>query len=72
MKKIINVLIALLLAVPGYSQQVEMADKMRSEGKIYVLVWIILTILAGLVVYLITIDRKATRLERKLGQNKGR
>ncbi len=70
MKKIINALVTLMLAIPAYSQEVEMADKMRSEGKIYVLVWIILTILAGLVVYLITIDRKASRLEKKLGQNK--
>jgi CcmD family protein len=47
-----------------------MADKMRSEGKIYVLVAIILVILLGLVVYLVMIDRKATRLEKRLDENK--
>jgi hypothetical protein len=56
----------LLILTPGYSQEVEMADTMRSEGKIYVVVAIVLLILAGLIGYLVMIDRKATRLERKL------
>lgn len=41
----------------------EMADTMRSEGKIYVLVAIILIILGGLFAYLFTLDRKIGRLE---------
>jgi hypothetical protein len=45
---------------------VEMADVMRSEGKIYVLVGIIVIIFAGIIVYLITIDRKISKLERNL------
>ena len=40
-----------------------MADAMRSEGKIYVLVAIILIILGGLFVYLFTLDRKIGQLE---------
>lgn len=59
-------LLLLFLFIPGYSQEVEMADTMRSEGKIYVVVAIVLLILAGLIAYLVMIDRKATRLERKL------
>lgn len=43
----------------------EMADLMRSEGKIYVVVTIILIILAGLLVYLFTLDRKISRLEKE-------
>ena len=70
MKKLSNVLFALLLTSPVYAQEVEMADKMRSEGKIYVLVAIILIILLGLLVYLVMIDRKATRLEKRLEENK--
>ncbi|HWA34301.1 MAG TPA: hypothetical protein VG737_09245 [Cyclobacteriaceae bacterium] len=62
--------VLLLLLTPGYSQGVEMADNMRSEGKIYVVVAILLLILAGLIGYLILIDRKATRLERKLEEKK--
>ncbi|MCH6201503.1 CcmD family protein [Aquiflexum sp. LQ15W] len=45
---------------------VEMADVMRSEGKIYVLVGIIGIVFAGLLVYVISTDRKVSRLEKAL------
>jgi multisubunit Na+/H+ antiporter MnhB subunit len=45
---------------------VDMADVMRSEGKIYVLVGIIVIIFAGIIVYLINTDRKISKLERNL------
>lgn len=49
-------------------EKVEMADTMRSEGKIYVVVAILLIILLGLIGYLVTIDRKVTRLEKRVDQ----
>jgi len=52
------------------SAQPEMADAMRSEGKIYVVVAILLIIFAGLVVYLVMLDRKVTRIEKKLPEKK--
>ncbi len=70
MKKLNSLLTFLLLAVPGYSQEVEMADTMRSEGKIYVVVSVILAVMAGLIGYLIYIDRKTSRLEQKMNQNR--
>lgn len=45
---------------------VEMADIMRSEGKIYVLVGIIGIVLGGILVYVIYTDRKITKLEKQL------
>ena len=45
-------------------QKVEMADTMRSNGKIYVVVAIILTIFAGLIIYLVRLDRKISKLEK--------
>jgi len=45
---------------------VEMADVIRSEGKIYVLVGIIGIVFAGLLVYVINTDRKVTRIEKAL------
>jgi hypothetical protein len=45
-----------------------MADTMRSEGKIYVVVAILLVILIGLIAYLIMLDRKITRIEKKLSE----
>ena len=44
----------------------EMADALRQDGKIYVVVAVIVVILVGLLVYLISIDRKVSRLEREL------
>lgn len=48
------------------AQEVEMADTMRSEGKIYVVVAILVLILAGLIGYLITIDKKVSNLEKRI------
>jgi len=42
----------------------EMADSMRSNGKIYVVVVVLLIILAGLYFYLIQVDRRLSRLEK--------
>lgn len=73
MKKIGNLvscLFLLLISAPGFSQNAEMADAMRSEGKIYVLVAIIAVVLSGLIAYLVYLDRKTARLEEKLRNNK--
>jgi CcmD family protein len=56
-----------LVTAADYSNStVEMADVMRSEGKIYVLVGIILIIFAGISVYLVSTDRKISKLEKNL------
>ena len=44
--------------------KVEMADTMRSNGKIYVVVAVCLTILIGLFLYVLVLDRKMTRIEK--------
>ena len=70
MEKIIRklpVLILLFLSPVAFGQeQVQMADTMRSEGKIYVVVAIILIILAGLITYLFLLDRKVNKLEKRI------
>ncbi|MFC4870107.1 CcmD family protein [Negadavirga shengliensis] len=45
--------------------RVEMADKMREEGKIYVLMGIIGIVLGGILVYVIYTDRKISNLEKQ-------
>ncbi len=45
--------------------QVEMADLMRSEGKIYVVVAGLLIVVAGFLAYLYLLDRKITKLEKE-------
>jgi hypothetical protein len=47
------------------SNGVEMADTLRSNGKIYVVVAVLLIILTGLIIFLIRIDRKISKLEKK-------
>ncbi len=42
----------------------EMADVMRSNGKIYVVVLVLATIFAGLIIYLIRLDKKISKLEK--------
>lgn len=37
---------------------------MRSEGKIYVVMAVVITILAGLLIYVVRLDRKITKLEK--------
>jgi hypothetical protein len=47
------------------AQEVKMADVMKENGKIYVVIAVMLTILVGLVLYLIRLDRKISKLEKK-------
>ena len=57
---------AVLLSTAGYAQEkAEMADLMRSNGKIYVVVAVCLTILIGLFLYIFMIDRKMSRIEKE-------
>ena len=59
----------LLLTVINQAQtggnKVEMADTMRSNGRIYVVVAVVVVILLGLVLYLVRLDKKITRLEKE-------
>jgi hypothetical protein len=63
-------LLFILGTINSFGQDAEMADTMRSEGKIYVVVAIILLILAGILAYLFTLDRKISGLEKKLMEKK--
>jgi hypothetical protein len=68
MKKLIKNILGLLLvsAVCNAQSDVQMADGMRAEGKIYVVVAIILIVLSGLIFYLVMLDRKVKKLENLL------
>jgi hypothetical protein len=58
--------IAILITAPVLAQpsETEMADIMRSNGKIYVVVAVLATILTGLILYLVSLDRRIRRMER--------
>ncbi len=44
----------------------EMADGLRQSGKIYVVVAAVVVIVAGLLFYLISLDRKVSKLEQEI------
>ncbi len=46
-------------------KQSSFGEMMRSSGRIYVVVAVMLTILAGLILYLVRLDRKITKLEKE-------
>jgi len=46
-------------------QRIEMADQLRANGKIYVVVTVVVIILLGLILYVARLDRKITRLEKE-------
>ena len=71
MKKIVSLFLLFSVTLSAQSQEVEMADSMRSNGKIYGVVAIMLVILLGLLIYLVSIDKKVSRLEKKL-EGKGK
>jgi len=45
---------------------VDMADTMRSEGKIYVVVLIVAIVFTGLIIFAILSDRKISKLEKEI------
>ena len=68
LQKVALFCMTLLLQLAALAQDtgsVEMADAMRQNGKIYVVVAVILTIFAGIIIYLIRLDRKITKLEKE-------
>ncbi len=69
MKKINSILLALivsLLPIVSYGQGnvEEMADVMRSNGKIFVVIGVIAIILTGILIFLLMIDKKVRVLEK--------
>lgn len=69
MKKIIYLIVCFFISLCLYAQdslsQNENPTGLRAEGKIYVVMAVVLTILVGLIIYVIRLDRKITKLEKQ-------
>jgi hypothetical protein len=69
MKKYLFSFICLLLSIWAGAQEnnpgTEASSGLRAEGKIYVVVAVVVTIFLGFTLYLIRLDRKISRLENK-------
>jgi CcmD family protein len=55
-----------LLAQQTVTQEIPMADQMRADGKIWVVVAVIAVIFVGLILFLVNTDRKVSKLEKEL------
>lgn len=62
--------ITILLTPIISDAQVEMADNFRGEGKIYVVIVVILVLLTGFFYLLFRLDRKSKRLEKEITQSR--
>lgn len=66
-------LLTLLMLLPVFchaQNPPEMADTFRSNGKIYVVLLVICTIFAGIILFLVFLERKIKKLERNPNNNK--
>ena len=63
-KKLWTALI-LILTSKGVNAQTAMADVMRENGKIYVVVGVIVIIFALIVIYLVSLDRRLRKVEKE-------
>ena len=59
-----TIICGLLMSNSVLADSVEMADIMRSNGKIYVVVAVIAIIFIGLMTYLYRIDQRVKKLEK--------
>lgn len=55
----------LLITRAQQNEQVQTGNIMRSNGRIYVVIAVMLTILTGLIIYLARLDRKINKLEKE-------
>ena len=69
MKNVLLFILLIITSVQSYAQDnaVDMADGLRSSGKIYVVVAVIAVIFIGLIAYMFSIDRRIRKLERNEG-----
>jgi EamA domain-containing membrane protein RarD len=69
-KSLLFSLLFVIMNIAAQAQSVEMADTMRSNGKIYVVVVVAAVVSAVLSIYMISIDKKVTKLEKKINESK--
>lgn len=67
MKKLLSLITLFLFVVQqtNAQQQIEMADAFRADGKIYVVVGILSLVFTGIVLFLIRLEMKVSKLEKE-------
>ena len=64
-KNIVATILLILITTATANAEAEMADVMRSNGNIYVVVAVLATIFAGIFAYLVYLDRRITKFEKE-------
>lgn len=65
-RAILLLLVSLSSMIVNAQTESGMALDMRSSGKIYVVLGVLLLIFSGLITYLIFIDRKVSKIEKEI------
>jgi len=47
------------------ASEIDMADKMRADGKIYVVVAVLSIVFAGIILFLVRLERRLNKLEKE-------
>lgn len=74
-KKVLTFFSLLLFSLYSFAQNMDIkteepSDFMHSNGKIFVVMAVVVTIVTGLLIYLINLDRKIRKIERKIPAEK--
>lgn len=70
-KLILSLFFTMLFALSkSIAQNVEMAEGLRSSGKIYVVVGVLCIIFIGIVIFLVNLDGKLSKLKKEVEQLK--
>ncbi len=62
---ILLLMLITIFPAAAIAQGVEMADKFRADGKIYIVIIVIITIFIGIIAYLFSLEKKIKRLEKE-------
>ena len=66
-KKLLSLLF-ILLSFTSFSQNAEMADTFRQEGKIYVVIAVLAIVFVCVIGILIFIERRVSKIEKELNE----
>ena len=70
MQKTVSLFFLVLLSINSFAQNsnapIEMADALYANGKIYIVVAVLLIIFTGIIIFLIRMDRKLSKLEKQV------
>lgn len=65
MKLLVATIMFFLTTVSAFAQEVQPEGFFRQDGKIFVVVSVLTIIFVGIILYLIKLDRKITKLEKE-------